>query len=641
MTHAVRARALVALLTGAFAYVAGAAAAPRPAADVEANFARAWKSVRGSPYREIPVQPPVFKNHPRFARGYSGSIIDFAFRIFHNQETNFYALANAKIAENCRFYIENTDVRDDRDSFYWHIGTLCRTVLHYGRRGDVRPGLLAPETERVFNDMAFGYCHDMSKYSDADPDQTWHVYESGNHHVQRASAFWQLMHVLLKDDPAWGERKLGDGRLLREHYARWGAFFGAWMRERAKRSMFIEVQSRSYGTSTMKCIYPIHDFADDPELRRVARDFIDLYWALWAQEQIDGSAGGGMTRIYPGVARRTMYGNVKWAYWYFGIGVGGRPSGDDFVVLDSSYRPAPIIGEIARSAKARGVYEIESRPIGWALPENSFPEYRPDSEWGRIYRYTYATPDFIVGTLMTYEAPMTNWCAISSQNRYQGVVFGPRDAQVVPLPEPMGRQGLGKKPPSASYNGYVSMQRRGTLVTRRCRFAAASGNMRVWFSEAGGVDRVEEDGGWYFTRCGGALCAVKAAKGDVRLVRAGKGREVDCDRNGSFLVCSVRDTPVVVETARLRDFGSEAAFRAKVKSLPMKLGAKSFEYVGLYGNVFKMDLDANERGTVDGEPCVKEIDWSFNSPFVRSRWKDGRVVISFQGRERVLDFKGK
>ena len=69
------------------------------------------------------------------------------------------------------------------------------------------------QSEAAFREMAFGYCHDISKLTDAECDgtKTWRVYESENHHVQRASALWQLMHVLLKTDPAYGARA-GRGR---------------------------------------------------------------------------------------------------------------------------------------------------------------------------------------------------------------------------------------------------------------------------------------------------------------------------------------------------------------------------------------------------------------------------------------------
>ena len=409
---------LVAVVLAAPVATADPTGGTRSCASADARFAAAWNSRRGQPLREVPVSLPIFNGHPRYARPYSLAIIHFALRVFHNAETNAYALANAKVVENCRFYIENTDVRDDRDSFYWNVGELCRTVLHYGSKGDIAPGRLSTAAEAAFLEMAFGYCHDMSRLADAacDGTKTWRVYESENHHVQRASALWQLMHVLLKADPAYGARVLGDGDTLRAHYAAWEAFFCAWMRERAKRSMFIEVQSRGYGIHTIKNIYPLHDFSDNPATRRLARDFLDLFWALWAQEQITGATGGGMSRVYPSGARTTYSAASTWAYWYFGLNpsLNRRPGDMDYVCLDSSYRPHPLIGKLAADAAARGVYEIEMRPLGWALPEDKYPDYRPDPAWGHIYRYTYATPDFIVGTQMYPQAAFTNWCMISS-----------------------------------------------------------------------------------------------------------------------------------------------------------------------------------------------------------------------------------
>lgn len=606
---------------------------------VEGRFARAWDSRRGEPYRECPVRAPAFKGHPRIAREYSAAIINFALRVFHNGETNAYALANAKLAENCRFYLDNTDVRDDRDSFYWDIGQFCRIVLHYGSRGDRSPGLLAPETEALFREMAFGYCQDLSKVADADPAKTWHVWESGNHHVQRASAFWQLLHVLVRLDAGVAVRVLKDGRRLDEHYRAWSEFFRAWMRERARRSMFIEVQSRAYGVHTLKNLYPLYDFSEDPSLRRLTRDFLDLFWALWAQEQIDGASGGGMSRVYPTIARATGSEAAKWANWYFGIATSRRPGGIDYVCLDSAYRPSPLVGELARNVAARGVYEIESRPLGWALPENKYPDYRPDPEWGRIYRYTYATPDFIVGTLMLPQAPLKDWCAISSQNRFQGVVYGAPDAQLLPLPAPTGNHSLEKQPPSEAYNAFWSLQRKGTLITRKNRYAKSAGTMQVWFSAAGGVDRIEQDGPWHFTRCGDAWSAVRVVCGGARLVTAGpKDREMFCERTGKFLVCDDPMTPVIVETAHRGDFADESAFRAAVKACEARLTEEALDYVGIYGNGFHFDLGDGETGTIDGESPVRRIEWSFRSPFVQERWNEGKVRLRFNGQTQELDF---
>ena len=54
----------------------------------DARFAAAWASRRGAQLKEVPVAPPVFNGHPRFARPYSMAIIHYALRVFHNGESN-------------------------------------------------------------------------------------------------------------------------------------------------------------------------------------------------------------------------------------------------------------------------------------------------------------------------------------------------------------------------------------------------------------------------------------------------------------------------------------------------------------------------------------------------------------------------
>ena len=617
----------------------------------EARFAAAWESRKGEACRNVPVSPPVFRGHPRLARGFSEAISHFVLRVFHNGETNAYAAANAKIVENCRFYHTNKDVRNDRDSFYWNIGEICRVMLHYGTRGDRVPGLVSAEAEQVFSEMAFSYCHDMSKLADAAaaPEATWRVYESENHHVQRDSALWQLMHVLLKFDPAWGARVLGDGATLRTHYEAWGAFFRTWMRERAKKSMLIEVQSRVYGTHTIKNIYPFYDFAPDAETRRLAKNFIDLYWTLWAQEQIAGASGGGMSRVYPTSARRTRSEATAWAYWYFGLASKmmktRKPGGMDYVCLDSAYRPAPIIGRIARETQLRGVYEIESRPLGWTLPSDRYPNYRPDPANGRIYRYSYCTPDFILGTQMFPEAPAKNWCLISSQNRFQGAVFSGTNVQLLPIPAAGGINVLNGKEPDISFNAFWSMQKEGTLLTRRNRYAKKTGEMRVWFSSAGGVDNVSVEDGWYFTRTAGAYAAVRVVTGAAAFRAAGPIKrdspkdQLSCEQPGHFLVCADPLTPVILEVARACDFPDERTFRARVKALKPVLTERALDYTGLSGHAFHMALAQGGTSTIDGAPFVKAIDWSFRSPFVQGKWNEPTVTLRFGSDVTVLDFK--
>ena len=610
------------------------------ASDTEKRFERGWLSRRGEPYVECPVVPPIFAGHPRVARYYSRSISLFAIRVFHNREVEYYALANEKIAENCRFYIENTDVRDDRDSFYWNIGELCRVMLHFGRNGDQEKGLVTPETEAVFMEMAMGYCRDMSKLYDAECDgnKTWRVYESENHHVQRDSAIWQLMHVLLLDDPDNGNAVMADGGTLKEHFDAWTAFFKAWIRQRAGKSMFIEVQSRVYGVHTMKNIYPLYDMSDDPELKRLAGNIITLFWALWAQEQLMGVSGGGMSRVYPETARKTRGEAADWAWYYTGMGTFAPPREMEYVMLDSAWRMPEMIARMALNPEERGEYEIEMRPLGYALPEDKFPNYRPDPENGHIYRYSWCTPDFIAGTQMYPQCDSVHWCLISSQNRFHGVIYGEEDAQLLPIPEPLGMHNLHSVEPNITFNAFWSMQKKGTLITQKNHGTHDAGRMRVWLSDAGGVSDVTERDGWLFLKCGGAFSAIRVARGGYSLVKAGDGRPMPCNALGTFLICADEWAPVITETARMKDFASFEAFMEAVCRLKPVFEGETMRYTSLYGNDFVMKLDGSNDSAIDGAPYVRDINYSFQSPFVSMPWKGTRAEIAFAGEKLILDF---
>ena len=607
--------------------------------ETEARFEQGWLALKGQPYREVPVMPPVFSGHPRYARPYSLAIILFAIRVFHNREEEYYELANRKITENCRFYCENTDVRDDRDSFYWNIGELCRVILHFGKNGDEAPGLVSAEAEEAFREMAFGYCHDMSKLTDAECDgnKTWRVYESENHHVQRDSALWQLMHILL-DDPACAGRRMADGGTLREHYDAWTAFFKAWIRERAGKSMFIEVRSRCYGVHTIKNVYPLYDMSEDEELRTLAGNLITLFWAVWAQEQLNGIDGGGQSRVYPDSARSTDSEAADWAYYYTGRGTMKPPRAMEYVMLDSRWRMPETVVRLAAGSEMRGVYEIEMHPLGHALPEDHYPDYRPDPEDGRIYRYSYCTPDFIVGTQMYPQAPQEQWCGIHTQNRFHGVIYGVPGAELLPIPEPTGMHSLQSTEPTLSYNSFWSMQAHGTLLTQKNRFPHRTGRMRVWFSEAGGLSDVKERDGWFFTGCGNAYSAVRVCRGGYSLHKAGPDEEYSCRARGKWLYPDDEWSPVITETARACDHASFEDFIAAVCALVPEWDGDVMRYTGLYGDVFVMKTDGTNDSTINGAPYVKAEKVSFRSPFVNMPWKGRQATVTFGGESLTLDF---
>ena len=76
-----------------------------------------------------------------------------------------------------------------------------------------------------------------------------------------------------------------------------------------------------YNSTLLKGVYNFYDFGE-PDVKKAAGLLLDLYFAYWAQEQIDGYQGGGKSRVYfkNGLRSTRYYGTDALAWYYFGIG---------------------------------------------------------------------------------------------------------------------------------------------------------------------------------------------------------------------------------------------------------------------------------------------------------------------------------
>ena len=109
------------------------------------------------------------------------------------------------------------------------------------------------------------------------------------------------------------------------------------------------------------------------------------------------------------------------------------------------------------------------------------------TDGGGILRYSYCDPAFIMGTPMTAARPLEDWAAISSQNRWQGVIFaGEHDARIVPIVRPKDNR--------RALNAQWSVQSKGSLITQKLKHHKGGAEMIVWMSNDGLSVPVEEDG---------------------------------------------------------------------------------------------------------------------------------------------------
>ncbi len=590
------------------------------------------KPLAGKPFTPAAKRAPLGPGRARYTRHYSYSVTDFAMKAFLLNEQ--LEAANQALQENCRFYTENSPERNDRDSFYWASDVVCRMVEFFGSRGSIAPGRLTPETESAVLEMAWVYSKDTSRVADAETavSQTWHVRESENHHLQQFSTVWQFSKFL-KDDARYRDRPYDDGKTAAEHYRAWSDYAKEYLLERAKKGLFVEIASKGYGYQSLKCIHSFYDFADDKVLRNRAGYLLDLFWATWAEEQIDGVRGGGKTRVYQGLNSQAQFVDPisRLAWYYLGRGEGSAPQGNDFTFITSQYRMPLVVMEMALDAESRGIYEITQRCMGLAR-EGYYgpPDYRLRTDFGGILRYSYCAPEFIIGTLMCEARPLEDWTMISSQNRWHGAIFaGHPNARLYPQ--------CRADEETKTYNQQWSVQRKGTLIVQRLagkQYSRGPEEMRVWFSRPGLGNRQEKDG-WVFVEAAGAYAAVRPVAGEYRW------KTVEGWAPGDWLCCTDSVSPIIIEVASKKQFADYGAFQAALLAAPIRFADRVLTYTGLSGDRFTFYADYSRVPQVNGQPIDYAPQRVFDSPFVESEWDSGMVTIRKGERKITLDFNSQ
>jgi hypothetical protein len=610
------------------ATVAGAAAESAEAivAGFEQRVERMFRAESGQPLTRARKRPPLNPGRGNYVRAYSYSMVAFAARCFYLGE--MLDAANAALAENARHYLDNPLDINDRDSFHWHAESVLRLVEMYGSSGSVHPGRLTQETEALVLEPIWVYAKSVSALEKAEHErsQTWHIYLSENHHAMIMTLCWHFAKIA-KERPEYRHLKYDDGATAAEHFRAWNAYFPVYCLERARKSPCIEMMSGGYNSTLIKGFYNFYDFGD-AQVRRAAGLLLDLYFAYWAQEQIDGVSGGGKSRIYfHNGLRSSRHGMAPLAWFYFGIGSPPMVHGHDMGAALSGYRPPAVVADIAVDVLGRARYEVRQRPQG--LGQTGRPlktatttePTRMRTDGGGILRYSFCDPAFIIGTPMTAARPLEDWAAISSQNRWQGVIFaGGEDARIVPIVRP--------KDERVVMNGQWSVQSKGCLITQKLRYHKGGAAMIVWLSRRGLGTPLEEDG-IVFVEAAGAFAAIRIVQG---------GYEWSDIADGRAMLLTQEYSPVILEVMAKSDEPDLDAFKRRVKACEIRLDDSLLSYTSIYGD--SLTFDSGEAiPTINGEALEYAPRKVFASPFLNADWNSGVVSITKGERSKVLDFR--
>lgn len=597
---------------------------------------RSWQVIEAisfdTPFEPAEIRPPLREGSGNYTRHFSFSIVEFATWCFLTGQR--VEEGNEALQRNARHYLENPDDLHDMDSFHWHSEMLCRLIEDFGPNGSLAPGRMTQETVDLTMAMLWEWARVNSKMEVAGSTgiEAMEMFGSENHHLQDVTSAWHFSK-LASEDPAYRDRTYNDGSTPAEQYEAWNEYLKHWIRERARRGLFVEIASHNYNLISLKGLYNVYDYAEDPDLRRVTSHLLDLFWANWAQTQIDGVSGAGATRVYQtGNDRRAMPDMRHVAWLFFGIGEAQRRP-DSYLLTShlTDYRvPAPVQA-LAIDVEGRGEYEVWQYPLGLAVPGyDAQPNYRPRPDSGGIAAYTYVTPDYVMGTLMVEPRPVEDWMRISSQNRWTGVIFASApDARIVL--QPKGRD------QRVAVNSYWSVQKKGSLIVQKLSTSVRTGRepMRIWLSEAGGLTERVENGDWIFVQTEGAYAGIRVVRGRIAGVDPSPQRRMP----GEFLRCSDPATPVILEVARARDHASFEAFQEAVLDLPVEIDGEVLRYIGLSGHRLTFFMDESDVPRIDDEPVqFTEPEMAFESPFLRGAWNEDLRRLEFGGESQTLDF---
>jgi hypothetical protein len=236
---------------------------------------------------------------------------------------------------------------------------------------------------------------------------------------------------------------------------------------------------------------------------------------------------------------------------------------------------------------------------------------------------------------MTEARPFSDWVMISSQARWQGVIFdGEGDPRIVPVPRPANN--------AVAFNQFWSVQSKGCLVTQKLKTNKGAAEMMVWMSKNGLAEPIEEDD-VVFVEAPGAYAAIRVAKGDFTLsdhVFTGTKATGSKFRTppGYVMIPADEYAPVILEVMAKSDVASFDAFKQKVKACELSFEGAVLTYRSIYGDILTLETRYAQKPTINGKPVNYAPRKVFDSPFLHADYDSGVVTISKKEGALTLDF---
>ncbi len=509
------------------------------------------------------------------------------------------------------------------NSFHWHAYILERIYWLFSSQGVLYPNRMDKKTEDIILSMLWDWTSKHCTKEIANPNEAAWIWGSENHHLQAWVSFWGATQIL-KGHPQYKNNKYSDGNTPEKLWKEFNEYFKAYFRNRAQHGLMVEIAAPTYAKYSLNTIYNIADFAEDKILKELASNFLNVYWAEWAIEQINGVRGGSRHRCYPGRASIEQSGAEEFAWYHFGIGrvENGKHPGN-ISILTTFWRPDKIVSDLV-CKNDKGNYSYISRNYGLKANENKTyyledknPVYKFNITEGGLLRYTWITPSFVMGMTMENALTENDWNAVSSQNRWNGIIFSDNYTQrIFTQPE---------KPEKGSvYNAEWGVQNKGVMILQRLKDSNAKGQA-IWIDRSFPLSYHKN---WIFTESSNSYVALKIIDSKYHKIKAenyGNGLA----NKGFWLKLENEYSPIIIEAVEKKNFKDFSEFKKYIIRNVVKIKNQSVEYrSNHYDTSLKLYYNYSRLPEIDGKTIDLTPKKLMDSPYLNSIWGSGIITIS-------------
>ncbi len=452
------------------------------------------------------------------------------------------------------------------------------------------------------------------------------IYPSENHYLLFRSSRYLMASIL-------GDAEKGVFRIRFNAYRDEAAALKVedefWLRNflafRAKQG-WGEFDSTTYIIADWECLINLYDFSPNAEIKRLAKLNMDLILLGMALNSVDGIYGGAHGRSSVKSVPASHAGSNCYALNYLYFGNCGIKSMRTITIYGSDYRPPALLVKFANT-KHPAYVNRERKHLHNVV--DSLP-YEPLD--GSIRKYTYITPDYIMGCVQFQDAyPQDHesaWYANHQQLHWDlSFVGGDKSLRIFTNhPSHESDQNMGTY--WTGSDGHFFQHKNAFVALYEIPANMHYQLIHAYFPRKL-FDEVVEKDGWVFARFGDTAAGLKLSS-PYYWTNEGKNADVEIISKGRkhAVVCEVRS----LDNITFGDFMKELTNNA------ILFNAKTMEL--RYSSKAEGVLAINTTGKREHNGKAEDLNYpSFGSPYAYSKWGSGIVEFKFNGDKIVWDFR--